>query len=129
MPSLPQLLHGTPWRPRWRALLIALLLIVTAAALAPGTAAPTFGIGDKLGHVLAFVSLAVAASLAGAPTRRHAAACGIGLLAYGAFIEIAQTQVPGRHGDLVDLAIDAVGVTVGIAVAHGLRRHWPAPKH
>lgn len=127
MPTPAQLLHATALRPRWRTVLALLLAVVGVAALAPGADAPTLGVGDKLDHLLAFVSLAVTAMLAGPATRRHAAGSGVALLAYGALIEVAQTGVPGRHGDLRDLAVDAAGILLGLALLHGLRRRWPAP--
>ena len=128
MPTLPQLLHASPLRPRWRVLLVLLLAVVSVAALKPGSGAPSLGIGDKVDHLLAFVSLAVAAALSWPATRRHGALAGIGLLAYGALIEIVQTQVPGRQGDVVDLAFDALGIGLGLAVVLGLRSRWRAPQ-
>lgn len=127
MPTPTQLLHAAPLRKGWRALLVALLAIVSVAALAPGAEAPSLGVGDKLDHLLAFVALAVAAALSWPAGRARALAAGVGLLAYGAFIELAQTRVPGRHGDVVDLAVDAAGIALGLAVVHGLRSAWPAP--
>ncbi|MBA4176882.1 MAG: hypothetical protein C0505_10035 [Leptothrix sp. (in: Bacteria)] len=127
MPTLPQLLHAPRWRPRWRALLVALLLLVGVAALAPGADAPSLGVGDKVDHVLGFVALGFTATLSGAATRGHATTAGVGLIVYGAFIEVAQTQVPGRHGDVLDLAVDAVGIAAGLALAMGLRKRWRKP--
>ncbi|MDO9071728.1 MAG: VanZ family protein [Rubrivivax sp.] len=125
MPPLPQLLHDPTHRTLWRALLLVLLAVVSVAALAPGTEAPSLGIGDKVDHLLAFVSLTVAATMSWPATRGHAALAGAGLLAYGAFIEVAQTQVPGRYGDVVDVAVDAAGIVAGLALAMGLRSRWP----
>jgi VanZ family protein len=127
MQTPSQLLHAQGSRTGWRVLLAVLAAVVGVAALAPGADAPKLGIGDKLDHLLAFVSLATAAALSWPATRRHSTFAGVGALAYGAFIELAQTQVPGRHGDVADLAVDAVGVVLGLSLAHGLRRCWPAP--
>ena len=127
MPTLPKLLHAASLRIGWRSLLAALIAIVSVAALAPTTETPSVGIGDKIDHLLAFVSLAVAAALSWPATRRHAAGAGVALLAYGALIEILQTQVPGRSGELLDLASDAAGIVLGLALAHGLRSRWPTP--
>ncbi len=127
MPTLPQVLHDPVHRTRWRALLVLMLAVVSFAALTPGQEAPSLGVGDKIDHLLAFMSLAVAATLSWSATRGPATLAGIGLLAYGAFIEVAQTQVPGRHGDGVDLAVDAAGIVLGLALAQGLRSRWPGP--
>jgi len=126
MPTLPQVLHGPLCRTRWRALLAVLLAIASVAALAPGSAAPSLGVGDKIDHLLAFVSLAAAAALSWPATRRHATLAGLGLLAYGACIEVVQTQVPGRDGSVIDLLVDAAGIVLGLALAQGLRKCWPA---
>jgi VanZ family protein len=126
MPTLPQLLHGAMFHAHWRALLAALLAIVCVAALAPGSDAPSLGIGDKIDHLSAFVALAVAAALSWPAAWRHAMRAGVGLLVYGALIELAQTQVPGRHGDAADLLVDAAGIALGLALAQALRRRWPA---
>jgi VanZ family protein len=42
-------------------------------------------------------------------------------LAYAATDEVHQTFVTGRHGSPVDWVIDAIGVTIAIAVARRLR--------
>ena len=126
MPTLTQLLHAPHCRGPWRALLVLLLGVVSVAALAPGGDAPSLGVGDKVDHLLAFVALAVAAVLSGHAARRPVARVAAGLLAYGALIEVAQTRVPGRQGDLIDLAIDAAGILLGLAAAQALRSRWPA---
>lgn len=127
MPTLPQVLHAPPFRLHWRALLVLLLAVVSVAALAPGDEAPSLGIGDKVDHLLAFVALAAAAALSWAATRRHTTLAGIGLLAYGACIEVLQTGVPGRHGDALDLVVDALGIGLGLMLVLGLRSRWRAP--
>jgi VanZ family protein len=43
-------------------------------------------------------------------------------IAYGAFIEIVQTQIPSREGDWADLAADMVGVALGLAFVTAVRR-------
>lgn len=125
-PRMSRLLHGPQHRRHWGGLLALLLVVVSAAALAPGHQAPTLGLGDKLNHLAAFVALGLAAALAQRP--RRAGLAGVALLAYGGLIEVLQTQVPGRHGDLADLLVDAVGIAVGLALAALLRRHWPASR-
>ena len=53
-------------------------------------------------------------------TRRAWPAFGLGVL-YAASDEIHQTFVSGRHGAPVDVAIDAVGVAIGIVLWQSAR--------
>jgi VanZ family protein len=100
-----------------------LALVIGVLALTPHPP-PTLDTGwDKLNHVLAFAALAFCAQHAAQGSRWPAPAWQGGLLAYGVLIEIAQTRVPGRHGEWPDLLADAVGIVLGAAVASlSLRR-------
>lgn len=71
------------------------LLVMTALFLLPEeyVSSPIFGWWDKAQHALAF----------GATTL-------LGLLAYGAMIEVIQSATGWRWGDPLDAAADAVGV-------------------
>ncbi len=126
MPSTPQLLHETRFHPLWRAGLVVLVTVVAFAAFTPRTLAPTLGVGDKVDHVLAFLGLALAGALSCRAGRRQALLVALALVAYGALIEIVQTQVPGRHGDGADLVADSLGIVLGLAAVLVLRRRWPA---
>ena len=64
----------------------------------------------KLAHVTEYAILG-ALLAAGARCRRSALALGI---AYAASDEVHQHFVAGRHGAPLDVAIDAVGVAVGL---------------
>lgn len=102
----------------WRALLAALALAIAWLAFVPDPP-ETVGTGwDKLNHVLAFAALTTSAGQAFVrmPLRRIV----LGLLAYGLFIELVQTQIPGRSGEWPDLLADGVG----IALALLLQRLW-----
>ncbi|MDP2004095.1 MAG: VanZ family protein [Rubrivivax sp.] len=127
MPTLPQILHTPHCRAQWRGLLLALVLVVSFAALSPASHAPTLGASDKLDHLLAFGALGLAAALSLQAGRSRSTAAGAGLLVYGALIEILQTLVPGRHADAMDLAVDAAGIAAGITLAWLLRQRWPVP--
>jgi len=108
----------------WTALLAALALAIGALALTPHPP-PTLDTGwDKLNHVLAFAALAFCAQHAARGSRWPAPAWQGGLLAYGVLIEIAQTAVPGRHGEWPDLLADAVGIVLGAAAASLSLRRW-----
>jgi VanZ family protein len=97
----------------WRVLLLVLLAVVSWFAFMPvqfrDGALPL----DKARHLMAFAVLAWVAMQAFAATRRVALA----LLAYGVFIELVQSQIPGRMASGADLAADAVGIGLGLLLA------------
>ena len=126
--QLHTLLHEPGLRRRWACVWVALCLTVGVAALAPGDIAPTVTASDKLDHFLSFAALSATSLLALAPGRRTALLAGAGMLAYGVLIELLQTQVPGRVGDVQDALADAVGVGLGLALVAGLRWLVPTPK-
>jgi len=108
----------------WRALLALLLLVISWLAFSPK---PPEGIDtgwDKANHLLAFATLAVvsALSLTGARRERKVGKVVLGLLAYGIFIELVQTQVPGRSAEAADVLADMVGVALGLLLLAGLER-------
>ncbi len=96
---------------------IAAWLLVLGAVvltLGPQRVRPATGIDHDLEHGLAFALVGLAFGL-GYPGFRiplaALAVAGIGLL------EFLQLWVPGRHGNLRDFMVNAVGVCVGIAAA------------
>jgi VanZ family protein len=105
-------------RPLWRALLLALLATITWLALSPKPP-PTADTGwDKANHALAFAALAFSAVWALWPRpRQWLLWLAPALLAYGGFIEIAQSFTPQRQGDWADLLADAVGIALGLLAA------------
>jgi VanZ family protein len=103
-------------RGRWAVAGFWVLVVAVAwLALTPRPPAVVQSGWDKLDHGLAFAALAVLARLA----YGRAPAAWVGLIAYGALIEIVQTRVPGRHGDLFDFIADLAGIAVGIALVAG----------
>jgi VanZ family protein len=71
----------------------------------------------KLGHLTEY---AVLGALLARATRRELSAFVLGV-AYAASDEAHQHFVPGRHATPVDVAIDAVGVAVGVAFFRRVR--------
>jgi hypothetical protein len=65
--------------------------------------------------------LAVVAALSFWPARRRDLWVTLGLLAFGAFIEVVQAQIPGRAGEWPDLLADATGIAAGLLLLGGLR--------
>lgn len=102
---------------RLAALILAVAIpVVFVAALVPRLAPPgQFGF-DKFLHAVTFVVLAGLVVIAG--DRPRTVWVGqIGLVLFGATIEIAQSFVPGRSGSLLDWVGDSVGILVGGVVA------------
>ena len=108
---------------RWRIVSLILLLLVLAATLMPADwfwpsqreFVAWFIHVDKWLHGLTFVFLAV--WFAGQYRSRSYWRIGIGLIFFGMLIEACQRFVTYRSADWFDIAADAAGITVGLAVA------------
>ncbi len=111
-------------RRRWRAVLVALLAASTWFAFAPHPPGVPIAHGDKVEHVVGFAVLAAAAALSLRAGRRSTVAVAVGLAAYGAFIEVVQSWLPTRWGDVGDFAADVVGIALGVAAIAALRRRY-----
>ena len=100
-------------------------VLVWAAVIFVFSSIPDLGTGlggwdlvlRKLAHTAEY---AILGALLVRATARAWPAFGLGVL-YAASDEIHQTFVLGRHGSPVDVAIDAVGVAVGIALWQSAR--------
>lgn len=106
----------------WRVLSAVLLLFVLAAALAPSwwfdtkaDALSWFAHADKWLHGVTFLALTL--WFAGLVARRAWGRMAVGLLLFGLLIEAAQLLVGYRMGDWIDLAADALGILLGVALA------------
>jgi len=100
----------------WQSLFWLQIVVVTALMLLPRPP-PLIDTGwDKLNHLLAFAG-PMFAGLAALPRHRWAAICwlALGLLAWGAALELAQGWLPPRTASLADLLADAVGMLLGAA--------------
>ena len=100
-------------------------VVAWAAVIFAFSAVPDLGTGlggwdlvlRKLAHATEY---AILGALLVRATGRPGLAFGLGVL-YSVSDEIHQTFVPGRHGAPLDVAIDAVGVAVGIALWQAAR--------
>ena len=100
-------------------------VLVWAAVIFVFSSIPDLGTGlggwdlvlRKLAHTAEY---AILGALLVRATGRGWLAFGLGVL-YAASDEIHQTFVTGRHGTPVDVAIDAVGVAIGIALWQSAR--------
>ena len=108
-------------RNRWRIALAALLIFVSYQAFSTPSAAVSFVHMDKVLHVCAFVCLTFVASRSWPPGRQSTWGVALGLVLYGALIELVQSQLPMREASLADWAADTLGIALGLALAYGLR--------
>lgn len=112
-------MRGAPAGTGWRVLLGVLAAAVCWLAFSPAPP-PAIDTGwDKLNHAIAFAALAFCAARGFAP--QSSLAIPAALLAFGGFIELVQSQLPGRSAEVADLLADAVGITVVLV----LRRLTP----
>ena len=94
----------------WYAAGAGLLLAVAVLSLMP---LPDVGVGDKTSHAVTYFVLAGYFSLL-ARRRRSLPGVALGLLAYGALIEIAQGFSGYRHAEWGDLLANGAGIGAGL---------------
>ena len=99
-----QIYHGTA---------LGIALLIAWGTLTP-LSVPQTSVGhlDKIFHVMAFGALAMALCL-GFPKR--ALWVVVGVIAYGALIEVVQPHV-GRSAEWADLLADALGAILGVVL-------------
>lgn len=106
---------------RWQFAGIAFLMLALTAALLPeipfwpDDPAARFEFSDKLLHMIAFTFLAVWFS--GQYARASYWRIAVGLLAFGALIELIQGTVSYRSSEWLDLYADGIGIVVGLIIA------------
>jgi len=107
----------------WRALSVAILILVMVAALSPAfwffdnlnDALSWFEHTDKWLHGITFVALTIWFS--GLFERRAWWRIAIGLMLFGFVVEFLQLQLSYRMADWLDIAANSAGIIVGLAVA------------
>ncbi|MCY7354582.1 MAG: VanZ family protein [Lysobacter sp.] len=103
-------------RPRlWLGAWLLLVAIVIVLSLTPPPPLPPLPSGtDKVEHFLAYFVLA-AGAVQGFAARRTQFSIGVGLIALGALLEVAQASLTvTRMMDLHDAIANALGVLVGL---------------
>jgi len=111
-PSTPE----TRIRRLWLVIGWVLVLLVIYLSVTPAPIAATMALGDKFGHVLAYVVLMYwFASLHESPNRR--ATLAVGLIAMGIALEFVQRWTGYRSFEVTDMAAGAAGVIAGWIVA------------
>lgn len=109
----------------WRAAFVVAFVIASYFLLVPGDRVPSVAPGvpqfDKVEHVATFAVLGFLGTRA--YPRNPAWGIFVGLSFYGAAIEFAQRNIPGRSADVLDWAAD----TLGALMAFWRTRRRPTP--
>ena len=94
----------------------AAAVLVGTLSLIPGRALPASQLGDKTEHFLTYALLGLIGAMT-AHTRYRAALTILGLIAFGAMIEVLQKLSPGRYAEVGDALANAAGALIGAAIA------------
>jgi len=100
--------------------------LVCFFAFSPRAPGLDFENADKWQHIAAFAALSACAALAHAPGRAGSLRAGAWMLAFGLLIEAVQRFIPNRSAEWPDVAADALGIVLGLALVALARRRWPA---
>jgi uncharacterized protein YfiM (DUF2279 family) len=101
-------------RPLQFGTLVVAAAIVILSLIPQGMLIDTPG-SDKVHHFLAYALLTASATVAW-PHRRSRIIGTVLIVLLGCALEIAQSAVPGRTPDLLDVAANIVGISIGTAV-------------
>ncbi len=111
---------------RWRATNIFMMITILALTMVPAFWATDLRPGwlalDKWMHGLTFAFLAL--WYTGQYARASYWLIALGLLLYGAIIEIGQSMIPYRTAEWGDLAADLAGIAAGILIAIAVTGEW-----
>ena len=130
MPALMDSLLSVPASARW-VITVIFAAIVIALSISPGVERPgdnlfvwvivrTPTLIQKIMHVATYAALAMSWmwTLASIESRLvRIALTIIATIGLGAILEWQQTRVPGRFGTVFDVALNAVGAVIGLALA------------
>ena len=102
------------------------LALCTLAAFKSDPSGVAATLSGVAAHAVAFAYLAIA--LFAAYYRSGTVLpVALWLLAFGVMIEVGQTFIDGRRGELLDILVDAVGIVLGCVAYHvWLRQRAPA---
>ena len=103
--------------------LIVYWIILFIATSIPAQSVPSFGVSDKVNHLLAYFILSILLYLTfsfqekSLFAKRNAALLTIAVvLLYGVLDELHQMLIPGRSAEFLDWAADAVGAICGVLI-------------
>lgn len=107
----------------WIATIVVLVAAIVTGSLSPQQVVPVETFSDKLGHFLAYLTLALAVSGISTPQRLWQAMLGCFLL--GASLEIAQAILTAhRSAEWGDLAANTTGIATAWLISSQGRAGW-----
>jgi VanZ family protein len=107
----------------WIATIVVLVAMIVTGSLTPQLAVPVENFSDKLGHYLAYLTLALAVSGISAPKRLWLSMLGCFLL--GALLELAQAALTvHRSAEWADLAANTAGIATAWLISGRGRASW-----
>jgi VanZ family protein len=119
----PMVLPGLRYWRFWVLGGFGLAAVITALSLMPAQQLPEAGVSDKVGHILAYVSLAF--WFGGITARRSYGWLALVLIVYGVLIELLQALMGwGRHADIYDIGADVAGIATGLLLALTPAGRW-----
>jgi len=122
----PLVLPELRFRRLWLSLGMFMVLAITVVCLLPSKDLPALGVSDKIEHAVAFGALAF--WFGSIVVRVDLPWVGMAVVVFGGLIELAQGALGGgRDAEWGDLAADAVGAALGIALVMtplGRWAHW-----
>jgi VanZ family protein len=124
-PLIAHFLYDPKFYTHWRALLALLLGVTCWFAFSPHPPGLVFKDADKVQHFLAFSSLTLVTCLSMAAGTRQTLGAALGMLMFGIFIELVQSQLPTRTAEFADVVADSVGIAGGLIFLWLLRRFIP----
>jgi VanZ family protein len=97
-------------------------LFIVVVSLLPADDIPSLGMWDKLEHALTYATVAALGGVGWAGNTRSWGRIGVLLASLGAILEVLQTFVPGRLGDVADAAANVIGTIAGMTAVAVLGR-------
>ncbi|MPY74867.1 MAG: VanZ family protein [Alphaproteobacteria bacterium] len=106
--------NGRTLRKLGRAGFAISILAIVVLSLLPGDDLPDVDLSDKIGHFIAYAEIALLGILG---YRARTGTILAAVAALGGVLEIGQIYVPGRSADIVDFAVNGLGILAGYAAA------------
>ena len=112
------------WAAFWRSLGWLLVIFSVVASLVPTSSLPDVSFSDKLGHAVTYGGLTV--WFCGIYPRRMAPRVAVALFLVGVAVEGVQSLTESRSPEMADLAANAAGILIGLALSRAGLDKWCA---